>query len=368
MNNGSGGAFFGRNYTTNFTIIETDFANNSAGNGGVFYVRRFIDNSHVNIRESTFLENTADYKGGVMDSGGVTLTMDMDTVIANNTVGSSGNVISACVSQITAYGLEARLDPVYPLYCSIYDEGNGFNPTSHSIMTDASITVTAIGSITEHVQPTAHHEDIHTGSLATTTASTDMSTTMAASDPSTHTTNSPSNTTSQPTTIEDTTMTMKTESNAQFTDSPTVTIGPQPNVDKVIPTSEESTSTPAATYTVTVPAAQTTYSPTISSEYSGHEGSKTGATQHSESTTVAGKITTQPETDTRSLPNLIVETASSPSTTPSGQNELQAEQDNTLQNASQDLLQVAISSLVVLAMVCITVCSYNHGDCFHHGL
>ena len=76
--------------------------------------------------------------------------MDMDTVIANNTAGSSGNVISACVSQITAYGLEARLDPVYPLYCSIYDEGNGFNPTSHSITTDASRTVTAIGSTTEH--------------------------------------------------------------------------------------------------------------------------------------------------------------------------------------------------------------------------
>ena len=68
-NNGSGGVFFGRKYTTDFTIIDT---NNSAGNGGVFYVRRF--NSHVNIHESTFLENTADYKGGVMDLGGVTLT------------------------------------------------------------------------------------------------------------------------------------------------------------------------------------------------------------------------------------------------------------------------------------------------------
>ena len=36
---------------------------------------------------------------------------------------------------------------------------------------------------------------------------------MAASDPSMHTPSSPSNTTSQPTTIEDTTMTTKTESN-----------------------------------------------------------------------------------------------------------------------------------------------------------
>ena len=198
-NNGSGGVFFGRKYTTNFTVIDTDFVNNSAGNGGVFYVRRF--NSHVNICESTFVENTADYKGGVMDLGGVTLTMDMDTVIANNTAGSSGNVISACVSQITAYGLEAQVDPVYPLYCSIYDEGNGFNPTSNSmIMTDTSRAVTAIGSTTEHVQPTTHHEDIHTGSLATTTAPTDMSSTMTASDPSMHTATSPSNTISQPTT------------------------------------------------------------------------------------------------------------------------------------------------------------------------
>ena len=293
-----------------------------------------------------------------MDLGGVTLTMDMDTVIANNTAGSSGNVISGCVSQITAYGLEARLDPVYPLYCSIYDEGNGFNPTSHSmIMTDTSKTVTAIGSTTEHTQPTTHHEGIHTGSSAITTAPTDMSSTMAASDPSTRTTNTPSNTTSQPTTIEDTTMTIKTEFNPQFTNSPTVTIGPQSNVNKVTPTSEESTrlSTPAATYTVTVPAAQTTNNPTISSANSGHKVTITGATLQSESTTAADKITTQPGTDT--LPSLIVETASSPSATPSGQNELQAEQDNTLQNASQDLLQVAISSLVVLAMVCITVCA-----------
>ena len=45
-----------------------------------------------------------------MDIRGVALTMDMDTVIANNTAGSSGDVISACVSQITAYGLEVRLN------------------------------------------------------------------------------------------------------------------------------------------------------------------------------------------------------------------------------------------------------------------
>ena len=129
------------------------------------------------------------------------------------------------------------------------------------------------------------------------------------------------------------------------------------------PTSEESTSTPAATYTVTVPAAQTTNNSTISSVDSSHEGLTTSANQQSKSTLAAGKITTQPETDDWAN-NLVTETASSPSATPSGQNELQAaEQDNTrLQNASQHgqhgLLQVAISSLVVLAMVCITVCAF----------
>ena len=131
-------SFFGRKYTTNFTVAYTVFTYISAGNGGVFYVRRF--NSNVKIRGSTFLENTAGNRGGVMNLGGVTLTMDMDTVMANNTAGSYGNVISACVSEITAYGLDARLDPVYPLYCSIYDEGYSSYPTSQSATPDVSTT------------------------------------------------------------------------------------------------------------------------------------------------------------------------------------------------------------------------------------
>jgi hypothetical protein len=67
--------------------------------------------------------------------------------IANNTAGSSGNVVSTCISQDTTYGLEARLDPVYPLYCSIYDERNSFNPTSHSTTTDASTTSDIINTL-----------------------------------------------------------------------------------------------------------------------------------------------------------------------------------------------------------------------------
>ena len=126
----NGGVFHGQKYSTNFTIAHTIMDHNSAGNGGVFYIRR--SNSNINITDSKLISNSAGNQGGVMDLGGVTLTMDMDTVIINNSAGSSGNVISACVSQISTYGLEARLDPVYPLYCSIYNEGNSSTGASHT--------------------------------------------------------------------------------------------------------------------------------------------------------------------------------------------------------------------------------------------
>ena len=44
-----------------------------------------------------------------MDIRGVALIMDMHTVIANNTAGSSGDVY-IIISQITAYGFEVRLN------------------------------------------------------------------------------------------------------------------------------------------------------------------------------------------------------------------------------------------------------------------
>ena len=62
----------------------------------MFYVQR--SNSNIRVIDSNFFCNSASNQSGVMDLGGVTLTMDMDTVISNNTAGSSGNVISACVS------------------------------------------------------------------------------------------------------------------------------------------------------------------------------------------------------------------------------------------------------------------------------
>ncbi len=138
----NGGVFHGQNYSTNFTIAHTTMDRNSAGNGGVFYIRR--SNSNINIySDSKLISNSAGNQGGAIDIRGVTLTMDMDTVIANNTAGSSGNVISACVSQITIYGLEAQLDPVYPQYCLIYDEGNSSipHPMSQTISTDGGTTI-----------------------------------------------------------------------------------------------------------------------------------------------------------------------------------------------------------------------------------
>ena len=137
----NGGVFYGQNYSTNFTIVHTVMDHNSAGNGGVFYVRR--SNSNIEILDAKLIRNSANNHGGVMDIRGVTLTMDMDTVIANNTAGSSGDVISACVSQITAYGPQARIDPVYSLYCSIYDEGSTFrpHPMSQTISTDDGTAV-----------------------------------------------------------------------------------------------------------------------------------------------------------------------------------------------------------------------------------
>ena len=104
--------------------------------------------------------------------------------------------------------------------------------------------------------------------------------------------------------------------------------------------------------------AQTTKNPTVFSTDSGHKGSTTGTTKHSDTTT-DGKITTMID---NSLKHLSVTTTSScPSTTLSGHAELQADQDrsdNDLQILSQhSLLQVAISSLVVLAAVCIAVCA-----------
>ena len=162
----NGGVFYTQRYSTNFTISYTVIDQNFAGNaGGVFYVRR--SNSYIRVIDSRFVCNSASNQSGVMDIRGVTLTMDMDTVIANNTA-DIGEVISACVSQVTAYGLESRLDPVYPQYYTIYDEGNSSHPMYQNISTDPSTT-----PATEHTSQ--GHTD-GTGSLVTATPERDNTT------------------------------------------------------------------------------------------------------------------------------------------------------------------------------------------------
>ena len=297
-------------------------------------------------------------RGGVMNLGGVILIIDMDTVIANNTADSSGNVISACVSQITAYGLEAQLDPVYPLYCSIYDEGN----TSHMYPTTQSITTIPMpGPTTEHEVTTSPEHTYETRSLVTTIAPEKSTTKIATNIPST--TSSLSITTPQPTSSNEVTTTYpitKAESNPQFTDSPTVKVhtGTQSNMDKMTTISEEATT--AATI------AQTSIrSPVIASD-SGHKGSTKITTKHSEMPTATDKITSQTKdegyssnpTDTITETVFSLSKDSNVTLTLSEHAELQDEQDRTIQIASQhDLLQVAIISLVVLAIVCIAVCA-----------
>ena len=115
----NGGVFYGQNYSTNITVVQTLFSCNMAANGGVFYVRRF--NSNIKLVNSTFIANHATNQGGIMDIRGVTAVIDKDTIITNNSANISGDVISACLSAISAYGLEVQLDPTYPTYCSIYD-------------------------------------------------------------------------------------------------------------------------------------------------------------------------------------------------------------------------------------------------------
>ena len=360
--NGSGGVFFGRRYTTNFTVIDTIFTYNSAENGGVFYVRRF--NSHVNIRESTFLENTADYKEGVTDLGGVTLTVDMDTVIANNTAGSPGDVISACVSQITAYGLEARLDPVYPLYCSIYDEGNGSipQPMSQTISTDERTTMftteqTLIGTTghegdTESVTTTVPERVTTNEEMATTTTFVSMSQSTSAAtfrsdslhthSPHEATISPPSDTTSQLPSDNDATT---TESHTQIATAITSTES-QSHTDEVMTTSVDITTTASVNL-------ETSNSAITSTPHDSHEGSTTALG------TTTATATTMPLSETNNPTHFSQSMDSSVTTDPDRFAVQQVEQDkydDVWKSSQHNLLQVSITSLMILCMVCTAVC------------
>ena len=302
---GNGGVFYGRKYSTNFTVEHTIIDHNSAESGGVFYVRR--SNSNVKILGSKFVRNSASYQGGVMDIRGVTLIVDMDTVIANNTAGSSGNIISACVSQITAYGLESRLDPVYPLYCTIYDERSS---------SYASTTIPA----TEHNN---QRHTVGTGTLVTTTSQRD--TTIL------HTT-------------EEVATTIPSTSQSSFAVTTTSDIVPH--------TLKVTTSSPSGT----TPNLFTTYSErTTESIRQFTTDSITSIRTQSntdEATTVSEEVTT-----TEMVSDISNSVTDSSATTASRFAELQAEQDKYDIRESSQQLTMGIISLTVLFIVCIAVCT-----------
>ena len=357
---GNGGVFYTQRYSTNFTISYTIIDHNSAENGGVFYVRR--SNSNIRVIDSKFICNSASNQSGVMDIRGVTLRMDMDTVIANNTAGI-GEVISACVSQITAYGLESRLDPVYPQYCTIYDERNSSSPMYQSITTDTI-------PVTEHTSE--GHTD-GTGLLVTTTPERDITTTeeVATTIPSTSQSSSAAITSMSDTagtthTHKVTTSSLSSTTPHQFTtytERTTDLIAStrmQSNTDESTIVSEEVTT--AATVTQT-----STSSSSIShTSNGGREGSATTSpdlTNQSKITTSTATSASQTDSPLYSSGSIVTTTemVSGPS---SGDllvttvTELQAKQDkyDIWESSQRNLLQVAIISLTMLFIVCIAVC------------
>ena len=368
----NGGVFYGQNYSTNFTIAHTIIDHNSARNGGVFYVRR--SNSNISILSgSKLISNSASNQGGAMDIRGVTLTMDMDTVIANNTAGRSGDVISACISQITAYGLEARLDPVYPRYCLIYDEGNSSIPQSMSqtISTDETTTmftteqtlirITGHEGDTESITTTVSERGTTNEEIATTTtfAFTSQSisaATFTSDSPGASHTHSPHEATISP--PSDTTSQLPTDNDATTTESTTqiptavASTESQLHTDEVMTTSESVDVTTSASSLNQ----ETSSTPIESTSRDGHEGSTTIPVELSTTTATATTISIS-ETDSPTSVSGSMD--SSVTTNPDGVVVQQVEQekyDDVWKSSQHNLLQVSIISLMVLCIVCTAVC------------
>ena len=393
----NGGVFYGRNYTTNFTIVQTLVEDNTATNGGVFHVRR--SDSNIKVVDSTFIENYATNKGGVMDIGGVTLTMDSDTVITNNLADISGNVISSCLSQITAYGLEVQPNSVYPMYCSLYNEGNRSHAhniyTSDPISTTEELSATTVPVDKEDTEGTTSIEEdttslsdatsasiiptSNTPPFSTTTSTSDgskgrlvahtsTSATTSVSDGITSvpqwingaTTNSDENTSTQANTI--TTSTSSTVSTG-------LDPGQQPWTDDLTTVQERVTevSTQGSTGSVptTVPTLSTSTSiyneQTTTGEHLGHP-----TTDYQHQTETETQHTREPvntdssEKTTQISHNDFTESDAKVLTTEqfSVDPELQANKDiyDTWNSSEHDILQVAIVSLAILCTICIVVC------------
>lgn len=136
--NANGGVLYTNEYQTNYTIRRSTFNKNMASNGAVMYA---LSTSNVKVNESMYTENHASNQGGVFYIRGATLVIDMDSTFRHNTANSSGGVISACFSQVTAYGLEWQADPIHPQFCSVYDEGVAVTHAATTV-TDATSTTT----------------------------------------------------------------------------------------------------------------------------------------------------------------------------------------------------------------------------------
>ena len=93
----------------------------------------------------------------------MTAVIDKDTIFSNNSANVSRNVITSCLSQISAYDLEVRLDPTYPMYCLIYDEG--YQSVTSVPPADQNSFTTAV----EQVSATTDQENKFTESSAPAT-------------------------------------------------------------------------------------------------------------------------------------------------------------------------------------------------------
>ena len=320
---------------------------------------------------SKLISNSASNQGGAMDIRGVTLTMDMDTVIANNTAGRSGDVISACVSQITAYGLEARLDPVYPRYCLIYDEGNSSIPQSMSqtISTDETTTmftteqtlirITDHEGDTESVTTTVSERGTTNEEIATTTtfAFTSQSisaTTLTSDSPGASHTHSPHEATTSP--PSDTTSQLPSDNDATTTESSTQTPTAIASTESQLHTDEVMTTSVDVTTSASSVNQEISSSPIGSTSRDGHEGSTTIPVELSTTTATAITISIS-ETDNPTSVSGSMD--SSVTTDPDGVVVQQVEQekyDDVWKSSQHNLLQVSIISLTVLCIVCTAVC------------
>lgn len=362
----NGGVFYGRKYSTNFTIEQAVFEHNIATNGGVFYVRRF--NSNIKLAQASFIDNHATNQGGVMDIRGVTLEVDRNSFIANNTANNSGDVISACLSHVTTYGLVVLPDPVYPMYCSLYQEGNSSQANAVSVTegasTDLSTTQrwattsqpTEVDQANTFTQATNNDQDVtslHSGEK--TTASIPMSSRATipfiSTTTSTHTDKDIKTSAVHTSAAASTSVIHTSTTTSSVTDATT-----DDNIEKVteITSQASSTNKPLTTWTsselITTSTAGESQSTTT--EYTESE-----TTKHQDDSKTTGEIVETVDfkgSETTTATELLTSISDRRETTSPQLSGVQADQDK-LNSSEHDIFQVALVSLTVLCIICILV-------------